>query len=249
MKDQVDRDSWAYWYDLINTKERNDFEFYANLLDSNDLGLELACGTGRLYLKMMEQDYNVHGLDISENMLLRLKNKAKEKNIETNKLINEDLSNMDLKNEYDVIYYPFNSVCHITGSVEDKINVFSNIRDHLNNDGVFAFDMFVTDFDVIGDYGEIKSMNFEHNNTIYEFETWTEPVSESDMRIRSKNRIINLDNKNIVWDSYHNLSLYPKQQIELILKCAGFSDYSIYHEFTDKPLKDNSNIMSFVAEK
>lgn len=65
----IDRDSWAYWYDLINENERGDHSFYQSLVDESDLALELACGTGRVYLNLIEKGYNIHGLDISDNML------------------------------------------------------------------------------------------------------------------------------------------------------------------------------------
>lgn len=247
MDNKVDKNTWAYWYDIINTKSRNDYQFYSNLMDENSLALELACGTGRIYLDMINDGYNVHGLDISEDMLLKLKNKAKNKDITVDKLINEDISSMNLENRYDVIYYPFNSICHINNGVDNKIDVFSNIRDHLEDDGIFAFDLFVADFDVMETYGDLKSKHFEHESTIYKFETWTEVVSKVEQTIRSKNRVINVDEDKLVWNEYHNLSLYPKQQIELILKCSGFSEYDIYHEFTDQSLKQDSEIMSIVA--
>lgn len=247
---EVSKDTWAYWYDLINTKERNDKQFYLDLVDDKN-ALELACGTGRIYLDMLENGYNVDGLDISKDMLTRLRNKAKDrqltKNLDRNNLYNNSIENMDFDKQYDIIYYPFNSIAHITGSVQEKLNAFKNIKDHLKENGKFAFDIYVLDHNVVDDYQKIESMNFSHNETEYRFETWTEFASRTEQIIKSKNRIINLHTNKIEWDKYHKLSLYPKPQLELLLDQAGFSEYTFNHEFTDKKVNDNSDTMSIIA--
>lgn len=245
----IDKNTWAYWYDVINTKERDDYQFYERQLEKDDIALEIACGTGRIYLDMLEEGYNVHGLDLSEDMLKMLKKNAEERNISIPKLFNSDVSNMDLNRSYDFIYYPFNSIAHINGDVNDQINTFQNIREHLNEDGKFGFDIYVMDFDSIVNYEKIKSKTFEHNDTKYKFEKWSKLVSKTEQRIKSKNRIINIDNRKIVWDTDHILSLYPKQQIELLLKSAGFSNYTIYDGFSGQPVSDESEQMGIIAEK
>lgn len=244
----IDRDSWAYWYDLINENERDDHSFYQNLVDESDLALELACGTGRVYLNLIEKGYNIHRLDISDNMLKKLKQNAKERNIEPNKLFNQDIEDMNLEFNYDVIYFPFNALMHINGDINYQEKVFKNIRNHLKDNRIFAFDIYVIDFDVVNKYENIKQKKFKHNNTQYKFETWSEIESLPNQTIKTKNRIINLDKNSIVWDHNHIYTLYPKQQIELLIDKSGFSSYNIYHEFTDEKIKSDSKLMSIVAE-
>jgi SAM-dependent methyltransferase len=245
---EVNKNSWAYWYDLINQKKRNDSGFYQDLISDDSLALELGCGTGRLYLDMIDKGYEVHGLDLSENMLIKLKKKAERRSINSIKLFNQDISQMEIENKYDLIYYPFNSITHIR-ETQNKINTFKNIKSHLKDDGKFAFDLYVLDFEVVKDYNNIEYKEFEHNNTAYRFETWGEIEDQVKQTIRSKNRIINLDNDHIEWDEYHKLSLYPKQQIELLFEVSGFSDYKFYDGFTNDELHKNSDIMSVVAQK
>ena len=244
-----DKRSWAYWYDVINTKERNDLQFYARQMEKDDLALEIACGTGRIYLDMLKDGYNVHGLDISEKMLTKLEEKADKIGLETKELFHENVSNMELDQKYDVIYYPFNSIAHIDGDIESQLNAFKNIHTHLGENGVFAFDIYVMDFDSIAEYGELKSKEFTHNGTNYKFEMWSEMASEVEQRIKSYNRIINIDEGKIEWQAEHELSLYPKQQIELILMNTGFRNYEFYDGFTEEPIDSESNHMGIVAEK
>lgn len=155
---------------------------------------------------------------------------------------------MNLDFNYDVIYFPFNALMHINGDINYQEKVFKNIQNHLKDNGIFAFDIYVIDFDVVNKYENIKQKKFKHNNTQYKFETWSEIESLPNQTIKTKNRIINLDKNSIVWDHNHIYTLYPKQQIELLLDKSGFSSYNIYHEFTDEKIKSDSKLMSIVAE-
>lgn len=245
----IDKNSWAYWYDVINTKERNDYQFYARQLNKNDLALEIACGTGRIYLKMLNDGYSVHGVDISQNMLKKLRENSEQQDIETQELFHQDASSMDLDYNYDLIYYPFNSIAHINRNVNNQLKTFENIYSHLKENGKFAFDIYVMNFDTISNYGKLESKEFTNNSENYRFETWAEMVSKTEQTIKSYNRIINLDTNKIEWQTSHKLSLYPKQQLELLLNSAGFRDYKFYDGFTEEPIKDNSEHMGIVANK
>lgn len=246
---ESDRNSWAYWYDLINTKDRDDYQFYTRHLNKNDLALEIACGTGRIYLDMLRDGYRVHGLDVSENMLKKLRKKAEDRNLNINELFLENVSTMSLDYDYDFIYYPFNSIAHINGDVDEQVDTFENIHSHLKDNGSFVFDIYVMDFDSIAEYGELKSKTFEHDGCRYKFEKWSEITSKTEQRLKSYNRIINLDKMIIEWETDYVLSLYPKQQIELILNSAGFSDYTFYDGFSTNLIHDESNQMGVIAQK
>lgn len=245
----VSKNSWAYWYDLMNTGKRGDYQFYRKHITREDLALEIACGTGRIYLDMLEDGYNVHGLDLSKSMLRKLQQNAERRDITTNKLFEKDVCSMNLDYDYDFIYYPFNSIAHINGGVENQLNTFDNIQDHLEKDGKFAFDIYVMDFDSITNYGELKSKKFDHEGVRYKLEKWSELLSRTKQTFRSYNRIINLDENKIEWQTDHKLSLYPKQQIELILQNVGFTDIKFFDGFTEEPLHNESDRMSIVAEK
>jgi ubiquinone/menaquinone biosynthesis C-methylase UbiE len=73
----VDRNSLAYWYDDIYPNGQNDCQFYMRHLSEDDLALEVGCGTGQVYLEVINSDYRVHGIDISGNMLNKLRKKLK----------------------------------------------------------------------------------------------------------------------------------------------------------------------------
>jgi len=245
-------DSWSKWYDFINRTKMNnldDLEFYQKLLDDyGEPGLELACGTGRLLVENIKQGYNVHGLDISQQMIETTKKKLLKNNLNLTTLYKQDVRKLNIDEKYPVIYYPFNSLTHFT-TVEDQINVFNNIYDIVEDDGIFAFDIYVPDIEVMNNYGDLTRFKREYNNIIYIIEIWEEWKSTSEQIFTQYNRVINNETNEIEWQTKFNLSILPKQQLELLLIDSGFEDYEFYDGFTSEPLKHNSERMSVIAKK
>jgi ubiquinone/menaquinone biosynthesis C-methylase UbiE len=72
-------EKWAKVYDSIYGKYKDDIEFYRKeARKAKGKVLEIACGTGRIYLELLKDGIDTYGIDISENMLKVLKKKAKE---------------------------------------------------------------------------------------------------------------------------------------------------------------------------
>ena len=106
--------------------------------------LELACGTWEVARELVKRKYNVVGLDINENML-----KKAEKNLFPflNKeglgvvdLVLWDMTNFDLKKEFDTILCNYNSVCHLL-KWEDWQKFFEMSYKHLKKDWLLIFDI------------------------------------------------------------------------------------------------------------
>lgn len=96
--------------------------------------LELACGTGEL-LKAFDEEYEVSGLDRSRGML----NIAREKLPWAN-FYQESMAGFELPGKYDVILCVFDSINHLL-KFGDWKKVFLSASRHLNDKGVFIFDM------------------------------------------------------------------------------------------------------------
>jgi len=71
-------EKWAKVYDLIYGKYKNDINFYRKeARKAKGKVLEIACGTGRIYLELLKGGIDIYGIDISKNMLEVLKKKAR----------------------------------------------------------------------------------------------------------------------------------------------------------------------------
>ena len=96
--------------------------------------LEIACGTGAI-LKLMEKQYEVSGLDLSKEMLNIAKKKIKKGNFYC-----KDMTSFELCNKFDVILCIYDSINHLL-KFGDWIKVFNNSSKHLNEKGLFIFDV------------------------------------------------------------------------------------------------------------
>jgi SAM-dependent methyltransferase len=96
--------------------------------------LELACGTGSI-LKQLWTHYDVTGLDLSEEML----EIAAEK-VPGIPLFRGDMRTFDLGDRFDVVLCVYDSINHLLRFDEWKA-VFEGAQRHLNDGGVFLFDI------------------------------------------------------------------------------------------------------------
>lgn len=251
--DSNDFNNWAGVYDIIyKNKEENskEFEFYENLIKENSSPvLEMACGTGRLYVPFLDMGYDIHGSDISESMLDVLREKCNDRNLNPT-LYQGDSKEIDINNKYGLIYYPFSSLQHLKG-IEAQKKTFKNIYEHIKKGGKFAFDLPKPSFEYINEnYGELKQENVTKDGTEYTVEFWSEISNEAKMECDLSERVINKDENKIIYGSTFELTLLPKEQVELLLKYTGFSDYEIYADYDrDTKFTDEHNRMTFVATK
>ena len=94
----------ADWYDLLLKDETFDIQFYKKIvMNSGKPILELACGTGRLLIEYLKQGIDIDGLDSSEPMLEKCKNKAQESGLKTT-LYHQKIEDMELKRKYKTMF-------------------------------------------------------------------------------------------------------------------------------------------------
>jgi len=111
---------------------------------SQDTVLDLGCGTGSLLIKLKDCFSKLYGLDISENMIKKAKEKAKTN--ETNiKFFHDDMVTFEMKEKFDVIVSFFDTLNHIL-SEEELLLHFETVKKALLNDGIYIFDYVDRDF-------------------------------------------------------------------------------------------------------
>jgi SAM-dependent methyltransferase len=96
--------------------------------------LEFACGTGSV-LKQLQPYYDVAGVDLSRDMLAI----AKEK-LPGIRLVQGDMRTVDLGEQFDVVLCVYDSINHLT-QFRDWEALFRRAREHLNDSGIFLFDI------------------------------------------------------------------------------------------------------------
>jgi SAM-dependent methyltransferase len=103
--------------------------------------LELAIGTGRVALPLTEMGVEVHGVDISESMVARLRAKPGGADLPVTM---GDFADVPVEGRFPLIYLVFNTIFALL-TQEDQVRCFANVARHLNDDGVFVIEAFLPD--------------------------------------------------------------------------------------------------------
>jgi SAM-dependent methyltransferase len=115
-------------------------EFLAELA-SDGSALELGIGTGRIALPLAQRGIRVHGIDLSEAMVARLRAKPGADRISVTV---GDFATTTVAGRFSVAYLVFNTIMNLT-SQEEQIACFQNVAAHLQPGGCFVIEVMVPD--------------------------------------------------------------------------------------------------------
>ena len=100
--------------------------------------LDLGCGTGGHALLLAQRGYAVTGIDRSEEMLDRAKEKARERGVSV-VFQQHDLLTLQMGHTFDAVIAMFAAMGYQTSN-EDVLAAFRTARQHLRAGGLFVFD-------------------------------------------------------------------------------------------------------------
>ena len=103
--------------------------------------LELAVGTGRIALPLRERGVDVTGIDASEAMVAELRAKPGGGDIP---VLMGDFADVDVEGHFKLVFVVFNTLFALT-TQDDQVRCFTNVAEHLTEDGVFVVEAFVPD--------------------------------------------------------------------------------------------------------
>lgn len=141
-----DYDRFAYYYDLHYQQVKFDYDFYLELAGRFGPGakiLELACGSGRLFMPLLEAGYNLTGVDLSIEMLDLARQKVATLAPEfqqKGRLLVGDMRRLEEVvggEEFDLIILGFNSFQHLLTPADQHACLASACR-HLAPRGRFV---------------------------------------------------------------------------------------------------------------
>lgn len=205
--------------------------------------LEMACGTGALSVHLADKRYQMVCFDLSEEMLSKAYEKlGRYKNV---KLLKQDMSKFKINETFDSVIAICDSINYIT-NLEDLEKTFKNTYDHLNENGLFIFDI----------NSKYKLKHIIGNNTFVEdsedvFYTWqnsydeTEDICEFYITFFITEDGINYNR----FEEEHYEKAYNLDEIILSLQKAGFSKIDYYNAFTLDPIEEKTERINFVAMK
>ena len=219
--------------------------------------LELGCGTGRVLLSLAEGGFRAVGLDLSEFMLARCRQKLEGKPAairERVRLVHGDMTEFDLRETFPLVIIPFRPFQHLL-AVEQQLACLCCARRHLAPAGKLILDFFQTDARRMHDPQFTK-----------ESSPYPEARLPDGRRLRLAERVAafhRAEQRNDVemfYDVIHPdgrserlvfafaLRYFFRYEVEHLLARSGFRTVELFGNFDRSPLRDDSPEMIFVAE-
>lgn len=160
----------AYWADeyddIFSLPEGETIAFLRRLAGDPPRALELAIGTGRIALPLAATGVGVTGIDISEEMVAKLRAKPGGEDIP---VVMADFADVPVDNTFPLIYLPFNTLFALRDQGR-QIECFANVAAHLDPGGRFVLDCFVPDVKRFDAYNTRFGVSSISSNTEHAYE-------------------------------------------------------------------------------
>jgi SAM-dependent methyltransferase len=244
----TDPEEYAELYDKIHSQKNSgeDVDFYVSeALQADGKVLEVACGTGRIYLEMLEQGVDAYGIDLSEEMLEKLRGKAEERNLEP-KVSRADMRDFDLDEKFSLIIIPYRSFLHNL-TIEDQLSTLETIHEHLEDGGKLILNFYCPDLDFISEnYDTELRMDVEGHEDL-ELVEYNELVDPVDWIIEFEKKIV--EDGDEKWSATGRTKMVTRPEMELLLQRSSFSSWEVYGGFDLEDLENSKQEMVWFAEK
>jgi phospholipid N-methyltransferase len=112
--------------------------FLRNLAETGPV-LELGIGTGRIGLPLSARGLQVHGIELSPDMVAQLRTKRGSENIA---VTIGDFSTTRVGSRFRLAYLVFNTIMNLTTQAE-QVQCFRNVARHLERGGLFVVEVLV----------------------------------------------------------------------------------------------------------
>ena len=124
-------------YDAEETRgdEAETVAFLARLAGDGD-ALELAVGTGRIALPLTEAGVRVDGIELSQDMVDRMREKPGGSGVDVTV---GDMSTVTTGRTYRLVYLVYNTIGNLL-TQDEQVRCFENAARHLEDDGIFVLE-------------------------------------------------------------------------------------------------------------
>ena len=192
--------------------------------------LEFAIGTGRLALPLVEQGFEVHGIDFSEAMLKRLQEKP---NAEQVQVVLGDFVTTRMPHQYSLVFIAWNSFFNVL-TQHDQVTAFQNAAQHLTTNGRFVIEAFTPNQFFTPNHQTIESQPLNPDEVTLDVLTHhpaTQTIKQNHVRLSQQQGIqITPVVQRYAWPA----------ELDLMASLAGFELESRWASWDKKPFDDDS---------
>ena len=211
---------------------------------SDGLVLDLGCGTGSMTELLADAGYDMIGVDASEEMLELAYEKRAESGHDILYLL-QDMREFELYGTVRAIVSVCDSLNYITEE-EELLHVFRLVRNYLDPDGVFFFDM-NTIYKYSKMLGETTiAENREEGSFIWEnYYDPEEQLNQYDLTLYIRDE----DDRYTRFEETHIQKAYALERVLELLEKAGLKAEQIFDSDTEKKVTDTTGKFCIAARK
>jgi len=252
-------------YDESMSDWPGEIDFYRELVaeevpSKNGVVLDIACGTGRIGLRLAENGTSVVGLDRSVEMLTI----ARQKSVHINRIqwVEGDMRAFELDQLFDLVIIPSHSFQNLN-TPDDQVQCIECIERHLKPGGLLMVHLDHMNGENVSWLGEISgekggvfedAEHFKHPRTgrkVQASRAWKyDPASQTAIVQTIWEEIAEDGSKISRWDTGEiRLHCVFRFEMEHLLKRAGFEVEEVYGDFYRGELRNDSEHMIWLARK
>ncbi|MEM7034017.1 MAG: class I SAM-dependent methyltransferase [Chloroflexota bacterium] len=246
----------AYHYDLLYGDRDDDLEMWLALTeDISGPILEVGCGTGRVFVPLLQHEKRITGIDISQQALQIVQEKVTMGGfVEQAQLHQADMRNFALPEQnFAFAFVPINTLMHCE-TTADQINTLRAIHNHLHSDGILVLDLFnPTPHRLLEADGQLilegQQVDMVTNNTI---QWYVSRRLEVDQQLEDVTFILDeIQEDGILRRGTLSFSLryVHRFEAELLLSQTGFELQEIYGDYDLSLYDKHSPRLILVAKK
>lgn len=231
-------------YEILHEQAPQDeLDFYLSYAEMGKKILEPLCGSGRFLVQFLERGFDIIGMDLSEEMLQKLKQKAPNARV-----MQADIISFTAEEKFDYIFIPSGSISLFTDMKMCR-NILRKMKELLAPGGKFVFAVDTVfdkcnedrdyktsvsvktkeGFDLLlkgkNHYDEVSQTQF--SPSIYELYNGTELLQSESMDFQTH--------------------LYRYGEMEELLRECGFKNITVYSNYQKEPAVNN-NCEMFIYE-
>ena len=224
-------------YEILHEKAPQDeLDFYLSYAKKGQKILEPLCGSGRFLVPFLARGFDISGMDLSTEMLAKLKQKAPDA-----KVVQADILQYSAPEKFDYIFITSGSVSLFT-DMEMCKDILRKMKDMLASGGKFVFAV-DTVFDRCADDSEYKVGLSVKTKEGYDLIARGKNHYDEKTQTQFAPSVYELYNGTELLQSEEmdfQTHLYRCGEMEEYLKECGFKDIAAYSNYQKEPAVDDT---------
>lgn len=215
--------------------------------------LEVACGTGRVLLPLLQAGVDIEGLDLHPGMLEVLKQKAAALGLKP-RVLQADMRDFTMPRRYGLVIIPFRAFLHNL-TTADQLRTLRCCREHLVSGGRLVLDLFHPTFArLVEPDGQWRlEKEFAHPEAGVPLALWSTRTCDlvnQTMHVEMQLRQPGTGGAAAVAHRHvFDLRWVYRAEMELLLRTAGFLRWEVAGGFDGRPLVRDTDLMVWTAWK